>query len=103
MSDIKKLDFLLPNNLNTIPSPSDNGSLPTSGPSFSDILKNALNGVNDAQHQANTAVEQALSGESKDVHETMVALQKADTSLKMMLEVRNKLLEAYQEVIKTQI
>ncbi len=102
MSDIKKLDFLLPNNLSTIPSPSDSSSQPT-GASFSDILKNALDGVNNAQHQANTAVEQALSGESTDVHETMVALQKADTSLKMMLEVRNKLLEAYQEVIKTQI
>ena len=103
MSDIKKLDFLLPNNLDVVQTPAQSGSLPTSGPSFSDILKNALNGVNDAQHVANTAVEQALSGEATDVHETMIALQKADTSLKMMLEVRNKLLEAYQEVIKTQI
>lgn len=103
MSDIKKLDFLLPNNLNGVQSTPAGSSLPSEGPSFSDILKNALNGVNDAQHEANTAVEQALSGESVDVHETMIALQKADTSLKMMLEVRNKLLEAYQEVIKTQM
>lgn len=101
MTDIKKLDFLLPNDLTGVASPSGNSAV--EGASFSDILKNAISGVNDAQQAANTAVEQALSGESTDVYDTMIALQKADTSLKMMLEVRNKLLEAYQEVIKTQM
>lgn len=103
MTDIKKLDFLLPNDLIGVTSSSGNSSQAVEGASFSDILKNAISGVNDAQQAANTAVEQALSGESTDVYDTMIALQKADTSLKMMLEVRNKLLEAYQEVIKTQM
>ncbi len=103
MTDIKKLDFLLPNDLTVGTSSSGNSSQTVEGASFSDILKNAISGVNDAQQAANTAVEQALSGESTDVYDTMIALQKADTSLKMMLEVRNKLLEAYQEVIKTQM
>lgn len=103
MTDIKQLDFLLPNDLTGVTSSSGNSSQAVEGASFSDILKNAISGVNDAQQAANTAVEQALSGESTDVYDTMIALQKADTSLKMMLEVRNKLLEAYQEVIKTQM
>lgn len=102
MSDIKKLDILLPNSLETsLGTPSSQSS--PEGESFSDILKTAISGVDNAQHEAKSAVEMALNGESTDIHDTMIALQKADTSLKMMLEVRNKLLEAYQEVIKTQI
>lgn len=102
MSDIKKLDILLPNSLETSFG-TGSGQNTVEGESFSDILKTALSGVDDAQHEAKNAVEMALNGGSADIHDTMIALQKADTSLKMMLEVRNKLLEAYQEVIKTQI
>ena len=89
MADINKLDILLPNSLQTDYS-STTGQQPSvvEGDSFSDILKTAL---------------QALNGENTDVHDTMIAMQKADTSLKMMMEVRNKLLSAYQEVIKTQV
>lgn len=103
MSDIKKLDILLPNSLETTFGTGQSQNKTESETSFSDILKTALSGVDNAQHEAKNAVEMALNGESTDIHDTMIALQKADTSLKMMLEVRNKLLEAYQEVIKTQI
>ncbi|MDE7168697.1 MAG: flagellar hook-basal body complex protein FliE [Mucispirillum sp.] len=102
MSDIRKLDILLPNSLETSYGSAQQPSV-VEGDSFSDILKTALNSVDSAQHNANAAIQQALNGESADVHDTMIAMQKADTSLKMMMEVRNKLLEAYQEVIKTQI
>ncbi|MDR2104313.1 MAG: flagellar hook-basal body complex protein FliE [Deferribacteraceae bacterium] len=70
---------------------------------FSEMLKGALNSVNDAQFEADEAVKQVLSGQSANIHETMIALQKADVSLKLMLEVRNKILEAYQEVMRTQM
>jgi len=103
MADLSKLNALLPNSIGfdgitTIPS-----SPKTGEDNFSDILKNALNSVNNAQSEADEAVKQVLSGESNDIHDTMIALQKADVSLKMMLEVRNKILEAYQEVMRTQI
>lgn len=105
MSDIKNLDILLPKSFDTSIDKLQNdlNKNNVEGQSFSDILKTALSGVNNAQHEAKAAVEMALNGESADIHDTMIALQKADTSLKMMLEVRNKLLEAYQEVIKTQL
>ena len=74
-----------------------------SGEDFSSLLKDALSSVNDAQLEANEAVEQVLSGEHKDIHSTMIALQKADVSLKLMLEVKNKIVEAYQEVMRTQV
>ena len=104
MADLSKLDALLPQSIgfngntavSTVP-------LTGEGNNFSDLLKNALNSVNNAISEANEAQQQVLSGESTDIHNTMIALQKADVSLKMMLEVRNKILEAYQEVMRTQI
>ena len=105
MSDISRLEALLPKSINSEVNSQKNNSVSDSSKdgSFTDILKDALNSVNDAQFKAAEAVEQAQSGDSTDIHNTMIALQKADVSLKMMLEVRNKILEAYQEVIRTQL
>lgn len=104
MADLNKLDILLPKSLEAYDA---NNSKPVQnvveGDSFQNILKTALNNVDTAQHTATEAIQQALNGENHDIHDTMIAMQKADTSLKMMMEVRNKLLSAYQEVIKTQV
>ena len=104
MSEIRdiKTDFLLPNKLTTdhriTYDRTEEGKL-----NFGEILKNAINSVNDAQINADDAVKSVLKGESRDIHETMIVLQKAETSLQMMLEVRNRLLEAYQEIMRTQV
>lgn len=104
MSDISRLDALLPQSLEVDKKPPAlSDAKKDNSDNFSDILKNALNSVNSAQFEADEAVKQVLAGESKDIHETMIALQKADVSLKLMLEVRNKILEAYQEVMRTQM
>jgi flagellar hook-basal body complex protein FliE len=102
MSDINKINFLLPNKLD------GNSAKPkqatgTGEVNFADLLKDTLKDVNSAQLEADEAVQGVLAGETKDIQSTMVALQKADVSLKMMLEVRNKILEAYQEVMRTQV
>ncbi len=102
MADISRLDALLPQNLE-VEKKAATVTDASKGGSFSDILKSALNSVDSAQFEADAAVKQVLSGESKDIHETMIALQEADVSLKLMLEVRNKILEAYQEVMRTQM
>lgn len=101
MSGVGKIDFLLPNKLDTNPHVKEDEK--ASGVNFGELLKNALSGVNDAQLQADEAVQKVLNGETQDIHDTMIALQKADVSLKLMLEVRNKLLEAYQEIMRTQV
>jgi len=101
MAEINRIDFLLPNKLDT-----DKKSEPKSSESsvnFGDLLKDALKDVNDAQLNADEAIKKVLNGETEDIHETMIALQKADVSLKLMMEVRNKLLEAYQEIMRTQV
>jgi flagellar hook-basal body complex protein FliE len=101
MSEINKMNFLLPNKLET--STTSQASKTESTVDFSAMLKDALKDVNDAQLTADDAVQKVLSGESKDIHSTMIALQKADVSLKMMLEVRNKIMDAYQEIMRTQV
>lgn len=101
MSEINSINFLLPNKLDTAKSSQPDKTEPSVD--FAGMLKDALKDVNNAQLQADDAVQKVLSGETKDIHSTMIALQKADVSLKMMLEVRNKIMEAYQEVMRTQI
>ena len=102
MSDINSINFLLPNKLDTSTTTKTEGTSGT-GADFSAMLKDALKDVNDAQLQADDAVQKVLNGETKDIHSTMIALQKADVSLKMMLEVRNKMMDAYQEIMRTNI
>jgi len=101
MSEINKMNFLLPNKLET--NTTSQTAKTESTVDFSAMLKDALKDVNDAQLTADDAVQKVLSGENKDIHSTMIALQKADVSLKMMLEVRNKMMDAYQEIMRTQV
>jgi len=101
MSEINSINFLLPNKLDT--SKTSQAVKPEASVDFSSMLKDALKDVNGAQLEADDAVQKVLTGETNDIHSTMIALQKADVSLKMMLEVRNKIMTAYQEVMRTQI
>ncbi len=102
MNEINKTAFLLPNKLGEANNSSSSGKTESKA-DFSSLLKDAIKDVNDAQLEADSAVQEVLNGETTNIHDTMVALQKADVSLKLMMEVRNKLLEAYQEVMRTQV
>src|SRR5262245_61730978 len=65
---------------------------------FKNILLEALNQVNTMQSQANEAVQQLVTGGDVNPAEVLTTLQKADISFRMMLQIRNKLVQAYQEV-----
>ena len=71
--------------------------------SFSTFLKDALNKVNEQQVQADQLTEKLVKGENVDLHQVMIAAQKASISLQLALEVRNKVIEAYQEMMRMQI
>ncbi len=75
----------------------------SSGGGFTASLKDALSQVNDAQLQANHAVDALMTGQSENVHQAMLALQKADVSFQLMMQVRNKLVSAYEEIQRMQI
>jgi flagellar hook-basal body complex protein FliE len=69
---------------------------------FGDLMTDAVNQVNDLQIQAHTAVAGLMTGTGVDVHEAMIAAQKADMAFELALSVRNKAVQAYQSVIGMQ-
>ncbi|MEQ1795703.1 MAG: flagellar hook-basal body complex protein FliE [Nitrospira sp.] len=70
---------------------------------FLDTLKNAIGKANDVQMQASQAVDALVTGQTQDVHGTMVALQQADVSFQLMMQIRNKLVTAYEEIQRMQV
>lgn len=69
---------------------------------FGDLLKSAIGGVESLEDQAATAVEGMLQGNGVDVHDAMIATQKADMAFELTLAVRNKAVAAYQQVMSMQ-
>jgi len=70
---------------------------------FSETLKESIKEINNLQIHADMAMEQMANGESRNLHETMILLEKADNSFRLMMQVRNKLLEAYNEIMRMQV
>lgn len=103
-----------------IQQPSTSGArLPVSGPqglpaggvahsgeervSFADVLREALDHVNEAQQQADAAVQRVATGEADDLHEAIIALEKADLTLRLTAQVTQRAVEAYKEISRMQI
>lgn len=70
--------------------------------SFAETFNSSLQKVNSMQQEKNTMIEAFASGEQQNVHELMIALQKAGLAVNMTSAVRNKLMEAYRELTKIQ-
>lgn len=70
---------------------------------FGQLFKQKLEEVNAAQNKSDKLTNQLVTGEVKDVHEVMIASQKASLSLQLTVQVRNKVVEAYQEVMRMQL
>ena len=73
------------------------------GEAFAKHLKSALNEVNEIQEKSEIAVADMATGQVKDLHQAALAIGKAETSMKLMLEIRNKALNAYKELGRTQL
>jgi len=71
--------------------------------SFKDTLTDAIDKVNSAQKVADTKMQQLASGENTNLSEVMIAAERADIALKLMMSVRNKVIDAYQEIMKMQV
>ncbi|AQW87496.1 flagellar proximal rod protein [Campylobacter pinnipediorum subsp. caledonicus] len=70
---------------------------------FASVLDNSLKELNKVQENADKAIADLATGEVKDLHQAAIAIGKAETSMKLMLEIRNKALSAYKEISRTQI
>jgi len=98
--EIQRLNALLslePTAARTAESPSAN----TAGPSFGDMLENALRQVEQDQHTANDMAVKLAAGEVEDIAQVMIASERASLSLNLAIQVRNKVIEAYQEIMRT--
>ena len=101
MSQIQGIGSAVP----AIPDVASAGSAVSSSGSggFMDSLKAAIGKVNDAQLQGNQAVDALLTGQTQDIHRTMVALEQANVSFQLMMQIRNKLVTAYEEIQHMQV
>jgi flagellar hook-basal body complex protein FliE len=70
---------------------------------FLETLSKTLEEVNEEQLKADQSIKDIVAGKSKNIHETMLQIQKAELSLKTMMQVRNKILEAYKEIMRMQV
>ncbi len=100
--------------INGINSPNPLGQLPAGGKSpiggasssdgsFGSLVKNSLESLDGSQKAAEQEITKAVSGESPDLHKTIIALQTADLKFQLGLQVRNKLIGAYEEIMRMQV
>jgi len=73
-----------------------------SSANFHDTLKNCIQGVDKLQKDAEHVVGDIASGKLDNVHQAMVAMEKADVSFRLMVEARNRIVSAYEQIIKMQ-
>ena len=79
------------------------GAAKTAPGGFGTILEGMIKDVHKLETQANQAIAKVQTEDSGSIHEVMIAMEKADISFRTMMQVRNKLLEAYQEVMRLQV
>ncbi len=91
--------------LRILPAEIDTAALRPSGQpgsGFADVLDSAMNDMAELQGQAEEKVAGVLGGNGVDVHSAMIAVEKADLSFQLMMQVRNKIVSAYQEISRMQ-
>ena len=71
--------------------------------SFSKVLNDALQNVNQVQQSADTDAARLVAGDPVDIHDVMIGMEKANVAFGLTLQVRNKLVEAYQEIMRMQM
>jgi flagellar hook-basal body complex protein FliE len=73
------------------------------GKSFSEIMKSSIADVNKLQKDSDNAVRNLVTGKETDIHKTMIKMEKAGISFQLMMAVRNKIITAYETVMRMQI
>ena len=86
----------------SISNPSAEANGVSGGKSFADTLKEAVQNTNELQKTADTQMQALATGKTDDIAGVMIAAEKADISMKLMTTVRNKIINAYEEIMKMQ-
>ena len=96
-------DITLVSHLQTLPAAGRPAPALAGADKFAETLQSAVGQVNENQVAADRAVEKLQTGESRNLHEVMISLEKADISMRLLVQVRNKVIEAYQEIMRMQV
>lgn len=78
-------------------------SLKSSDDGFGSMIKDAVDSIDSTQKNAEQEISKAVTGESPDLHKTIIALQSADLKFQLGLQVRNKLIGAFDEIMRMQV
>jgi flagellar hook-basal body complex protein FliE len=70
---------------------------------FKEMLYDAIDNVSDLQRNADELMTKLATGEAEDLHQVMIAVEKVNLALQLTLQIRNKMLEAYQEIMRMQV
>lgn len=73
------------------------------GKSFGEFLADSIGKVNSLQQESDVAMQRLASGDSKNIHETLIAVERADIAFKQMNQIRMKVIDAYKEIMKMQV
>lgn len=76
---------------------------PTGKTEFNSLLDRAVSAVNDKMQAADAEKTKLFTGETDNLHQAMIAMQEASVAFSLMVEVRNKLVEGYQEIMRMQV
>ncbi|MFH1034943.1 MAG: flagellar hook-basal body complex protein FliE [Pseudomonadota bacterium] len=90
------------NNLQTPGTTKPEAKTPTGGKSFTDTLKESIGKVEDLQQSADQSINDLATGRTKTLHETMISVEQAELSFKMLMAVRGKVINAYHEIMRMQ-
>ena len=101
MSDLRVRPLVTHNLLKSYAEQSKPEAAKESG--FADLLKQSIAKVQEAKASADLAVNEAIMGRGEDLHQVMIAQEESSITFELMMEVRNKLLEAYQQIMSMQI
>ncbi|HEU5140978.1 MAG TPA: flagellar hook-basal body complex protein FliE [Bacillales bacterium] len=74
-----------------------------SGEAFTNMLNDALNEVNQAQNESDEAAKRLINGEAVNLHNVMIAAEKAEITLTAAVEIRNKVVDAYKSIMRMQL
>ena len=72
-------------------------------PGFGDVLKKTLENVNNSAQESKILVDGLVSGQHANIHETMIAMEKAGIQLRLITKIQNKVVDAYREIMRLQI
>lgn len=102
MSALTPIDEVAPQILGNLPRLEPASNSPAAGV-FGEIFTQGLNQVNRSLVATQTDLQRLATGEARDLHQVMIKLEESRLSFQLMMQVRNRLLEAYQDVMKMQI